>query len=88
MTTEEVMYNLIQSGDLNSRLVAEDLAIENNCGLPISIIEQLDMALVSRANTGEYEYICERLIYRDSILKIRMAMTGDYDHFREVRKEG
>lgn len=34
MANEEMLYALLQDGDPNSRLVAEDLAMELNCGLP------------------------------------------------------
>lgn len=36
MSDEEILINLIQNGDNDSLLVAEDLAIESNCGLPIT----------------------------------------------------
>jgi hypothetical protein len=54
MINEETLYALIQTNDPNSLMVAQDLAIEMSCGLPISIIYK-HARRYFRAKCGRFE---------------------------------
>lgn len=58
MINEEILFSLIQNADIDSLLIAQDLAIELGCGVPLLRYEinQLDSTIYNRAYHEHYFY--------------------------------
>lgn len=68
MTNEELLFNLVNSRDENSILVAQDLAMELNCGIPKIVAYTYDgMAgrryIIYRSKAGIYDKWNTQCVY-------------------------
>lgn len=53
----DLLHELLLTGDDHSRLVAEDLALELNCGLPIREVK-IGLFFVAVSRCGRYDTDC------------------------------
>lgn len=74
MTNEELLFNLVSSRDENSVLVAQDLAIELNCGIPNQCYSPIQAQYV-------YALRYVRLI-KDRTFSTRKAQSGLCGYWR------
>lgn len=81
MDRETILHELIITGDQDSLLVAQDLAIELNCGLPARIGRSY-----GRARTGWWH--CTRAVkykYYTGIKEIKHSRAGYLNQVRESK---